>query len=472
MILFYLVDNEILLHSRVIDRFEYELLLRRLEDLIRIILFFSPLDEFIIFSPSFLCESRIAYDLSLRCIQFIDQGFIRVYMREDNFYELRDKKADSESYGRLFTRFPDIKAAYSSKRIERISSLPIWTERKHIRVGKGSFEEFVPRIVSNAKKIDYDISEFIKRLSYSERESFLWPSVLEQSNTLSIPSQIVRDLQVRSLMNASYLDTYRTEGVLIPINTGVVSNPNFISNDFYRNTIDVNKLMSLSKALDIFDSITNMSQDNFLKLKFNPDYLSSISNIISIIHASNTPFETIDRIRKIKEDLNIKSIVSDYMLSTKKEIRINMKKKVFIVHGHDTEAKEIMARALEKGGFEPIILHEQASGGKTIMEKIEEYSDVAFAVILYTACDIGRSLKDDPMKEKFRPRQNVVFEHGYLMGKLGREKVCALVKGDIETPGDISGVVYIDMDDKKAWKMSLAKELELAGLTVNVNFYS
>lgn len=68
-----------------------------------------------------------------------------------------------------------------------------------------------------------------------------------------------------------------------------------------------------------------------------------------------------------------------------------MTNKVFIVHGHDEAPKQAMARTLEHSGFEPIILHEQATSGKTIIEKIEAYTDVPFAVVLYMECDLGRA---------------------------------------------------------------------------------
>lgn len=123
-----------------------------------------------------------------------------------------------------------------------------------------------------------------------------------------------------------------------------------------------------------------------------------------------------------------------------------MSNKIFIVHGHDNEAVQEMARTLEKGGFEAVILHEQPDAGLTIIEKIERYTDVAFAVILYTECDIGRDKESPVENEQYRARQNVVFEHGYLISKLGRDHVCALVKGDVETPGDISGVLYVPMN--------------------------
>lgn len=155
--------------------------------------------------------------------------------------------------------------------------------------------------------------------------------------------------------------------------------------------------------------------------------------------------------------------------SKKAEHKKAMSNKVFIVHGHDEAAKEAMARTIIEAKLEPIILHEQASSGKTIIEKIEEYSDVAFAVVLYTECDFGCAKTDKVENEKYRARQNVVFEHGYLIAKLGRKRVCALVKGDVETPGDISGVVYIPMDNAGGWKIKLAKEMKEVGINIDMN---
>lgn len=144
------------------------------------------------------------------------------------------------------------------------------------------------------------------------------------------------------------------------------------------------------------------------------------------------------------------------------------KRKVFIVHGRDNEAKFEVSRFIENLGLEPIILHEQANLGKTIIEKIEHYAnDADFAIILYTPCDNGRGIHEPNAASKNRARQNVIFEHGYLMSKLGRENVCALVKGDIETPNDISGVVYINLDPYEGWKRAVSKELESCGYTID-----
>lgn len=163
---------------------------------------------------------------------------------------------------------------------------------------------------------------------------------------------------------------------------------------------------------------------------------------------------------KAKSSLPEKSIKKD-------NLKVLDLTKVFIVHGRDDLAKTETARFIEKLGFSAIILHEQASSGKTIIEKIEESTNVGFAIVLYTPCDIGGLASEK--SQKSRARQNVVFEHGYLIGKLGRQNVCALVKGDVEIPNDISGVVYVPLDGHGAWHLAVAKEMRNAGYSVDMN---
>ena len=137
---------------------------------------------------------------------------------------------------------------------------------------------------------------------------------------------------------------------------------------------------------------------------------------------------------------------------------------VFIVHGRDDAARLSVARLIEKQGIKAIILNEQPNRGKTIIEKIESFSDVGAAICLFTADDKGR-LKTE-QDDNSRARQNVVFEAGYFIGKLGRERVITVVETGVELPSDLQGIVYTASD---AWKVDLLKELKAIGYSIDLN---
>ncbi len=141
---------------------------------------------------------------------------------------------------------------------------------------------------------------------------------------------------------------------------------------------------------------------------------------------------------------------------------------VFLVHGHDGELKESVARFLEQLKLQAIILHEQPNSGRTVIEKFEQNAGVDFAVILLTPDDEGyRAGNKDEVK--LRARQNVILELGYFIGRLGRARICALYKGDVELPSDIHGVLYEPVNSPDGWKIKLAIELKQAGFEINLN---
>lgn len=143
--------------------------------------------------------------------------------------------------------------------------------------------------------------------------------------------------------------------------------------------------------------------------------------------------------------------------------------KVFIVHGHDNELKHDVERFIHEIGLEPVVLHRQIDGGNTVIEKIEQNSDVGYAFVLLTPDEVAYTKDqidiDDVNREiEFRARPNVIFEFGYFVGKLGRDKVCCLHKGDVVIPSDLSGLVYKKIDtsiDSQAY--SIIRELKAAG---------
>jgi len=133
------------------------------------------------------------------------------------------------------------------------------------------------------------------------------------------------------------------------------------------------------------------------------------------------------------------------------------KHKVFIVHGHDNKAKAEAESLVYRLEMQPIVLHRQASRGRTIIEKFEQESDVSFAIVLLTPDDKGGP-KDKTIWLP-RARQNVIFELGYLFAKLGREKVICLVKGNVEKPSDVDGIVYLPFKESvDEVEMDLRKE--------------
>ncbi len=147
----------------------------------------------------------------------------------------------------------------------------------------------------------------------------------------------------------------------------------------------------------------------------------------------------------------------------------SQRRTVFVVHGHDDALKEAVARVLERvADVDVVILHEQADGGSTIIEKFERHAQKAsFAVVLLTPDDAVSSAQEGSTER--RARQNVILELGYFVGRLGRARVCALRKGDVALPSDYLGVLYKAVDAGGAWKYELAKELRAAGVKVDLN---
>lgn len=123
----------------------------------------------------------------------------------------------------------------------------------------------------------------------------------------------------------------------------------------------------------------------------------------------------------------------------------------FIVHGHDEksllELKNFIQNSLK--WKEPIILREQPSRGKTLIEKFEDYSPaIDFIFVLLTPDDVALDIKDRDEKKR-RARQNVIFELGFFYGQYGRSsgRILVLHKGPLEMPTDLSGIIWIDISN-------------------------
>ena len=139
---------------------------------------------------------------------------------------------------------------------------------------------------------------------------------------------------------------------------------------------------------------------------------------------------------------------------------------VFIVHGRDHGRRDEVAAFLRLIGTSPIILGDQPAKGRTLIEKLEQEGNVKSAVIILTGDDVGAA-RDRASELQPRARQNVILELGYFVGRLGRENVIPLYEQGVELPTDYHGVEYVLLVGD--WKIRLAKELQAAGVSVDLN---
>lgn len=244
------------------------------------------------------------------------------------------------------------------------------------------------------------------------------------------------------------------------------------------NTInDIRRCIEYSDFLDLYRNACSYYNDSYQVQR----YFQKLKKEI-LISCSKFPFTYLglDSIKQINDFKSLLELIIDksYSIPFEQELSLEkihctntmekgdlmMEDRIFIVHGRNNDIRDEVELFIRRIGLTPIILAEQANKGMTIIEKIEEYSDVSYAIVLYTSCDEGKMKGEKDLKD--RARQNVVFEHGYMVAKLGRDKVIALVNQGVEIPGDLSGVIYISMQDTD-WKAQVMRELAGSGLQID-----
>ncbi len=164
---------------------------------------------------------------------------------------------------------------------------------------------------------------------------------------------------------------------------------------------------------------------------------------------------------------NEKSPATEGATSSAKET--HPRKKVFLVHGLEEGLKNEVAEALVKMCLEPVLTRGGENLQKTIMQKLVEYSDVSCAVVVLTADDFAYRKSGKPKEAKLRPVQDVVFELGVLIGKLGRNQVVVLHinKPNFELPMTYFDALYIPLDKDGGWKLELVDKLNTAGCHID-----
>jgi predicted nucleotide-binding protein len=149
---------------------------------------------------------------------------------------------------------------------------------------------------------------------------------------------------------------------------------------------------------------------------------------------------------------------------------VNLSRRIFVVSGTDDEMKQVLTGALTKLSLVPLVMCEEPSQGKKIIEYFSrDYADVRFAVVLLSPDDFAYAKNKEATSRKLRPQQDVVFELGFLLGKLGKNKVLIFFRecSNFEIPTDFEGIKVTAFDDRDSWKLALIRELTNNGLAID-----
>lgn len=151
-------------------------------------------------------------------------------------------------------------------------------------------------------------------------------------------------------------------------------------------------------------------------------------------------------------------------------VKGDRERRIFVVHGHDREARDQLELILLRLGLQPFILQNEDGGGRTIIEALEQniYREAAFGVVLMTPDDYGYTKAQTDADRRPRPRQNVVLELGMVMASLGRGRIAILQKGALERPSDTDGILRIEFNDHvREIVPKLVQRLQAAGFDID-----
>jgi len=249
--------------------------------------------------------------------------------------------------------------------------------------------------------------------------------------------------------------------LIIDLETLACSSKEDFSNEFwgsYETYLKTyNRLLKDLQTLGFFKELNSIDPVPFSDQAFDSGFTKhEQAKLREVTNSSNI------LLQKVK--LLLSPPASDTRLNN--QVRSN---KIFVVHGHDNEMKSAVTQTLQKLDLEPILLHEKPNSRQTIIEKTSDYAHVSFAVVLLSPDDLAYPKEKTSDEAKYRAKQNVIFELGYFLGRLGKQNVVAIYrkKKDFEVPNDYSGVLWIEY--KNGWYFELIKELQACNFDVDAN---
>jgi len=470
MILFHHPDIEI--SSIILNNGLKKEILNKMILELKFFLFIMPIDECILITPSIRFESHEFIKIIIRDFSiFVERQYIKLFTDQPDLETLIESERESNKYARNIPRFN--KAYFRSKK--KLKAFNIALEPRGIkRVGQQSLEKCINYLNSFLQRHELTKEQIRSLNSFkgltidSAQNAFLWSLVKEKAIEKSnLSDNILKMLNFQWKMSESYLETLATSKVIIPSDKGIGNTNSLLhTNEKVYNFFRLERLFS---SLKMYERIYNANECQLLRWKYNPDIMRLCDDIRQKLKVTN---DTGNIIKEIFYKYEIEKLLTNAEANDmiKGEMAKDNKmtyRDIFVVHGRNETIKAEVQAALLKMKLNPIILHEQANRGKTIIEKIEKHSNVSAAIILFTADDIGKLRTDIDLEQ--RARQNVIFEAGYFMGKLGREKTIILLENSLKFPSDLDGIAFIPLDENKRWVYDLAKELRDIGFDVDSN---
>jgi len=142
---------------------------------------------------------------------------------------------------------------------------------------------------------------------------------------------------------------------------------------------------------------------------------------------------------------------------------------LFVVQGNNDEMNSDVLQTLEKLELESIILNETPISEQKLVEKVSDCANVSFGLVLLSSVDSVCFEGKSPEEPKHQASQNVIFELGFLLGKLGKNNVVAVYwpKKGFELPDKFEGVRWIEYT--QGWYFTLINELKECNFDVDAN---
>jgi predicted nucleotide-binding protein len=138
-------------------------------------------------------------------------------------------------------------------------------------------------------------------------------------------------------------------------------------------------------------------------------------------------------------------------------------KSVFVIHGRDELNTRRLQQLLQgEFGLNPIVMLAKPGMSRPLTDKFEDEAQrCSFAFALFT--------RDDEVANGslsyMQARPNVVYETGWFVGRLGRQRVALLLQEDVRIHSDLDGVSQIRFKDNIEEKfLEIRKELNAAGV--------